>query len=109
LTAEKRSLWGQSKEKMCVKMHKYTEISASEIQKLAMCNAIHRKRPGWTTSVDNLVEKVDNLAKSRFHAGKTREKHVDNPVETVDDFSVNPQASSRGYIFIRCWIMHDLA
>ncbi len=99
---------GKTQRKIYVKMNKYTAMSASKIQKLVMCNPIHRKRAWWTTSVDNPVEKVDNLAESRFHIEKTGKKHVDNPVETVDDFSENPQASSQGYIFIRYWIMHGL-
>ena len=59
---------GEIQRKIYVIMNKYTAMSASKIQKLVMCNPIHRKRAWWTTSVDNPVEKVDNLDEIRFHA-----------------------------------------
>lgn len=76
-----------TKERLCTEMNNYTQNANIRHHFLVICKRIHKTRRGWTTSVDNPVDNVDNLRSYAVCQGKIGKNTVDNPVETVDAFA----------------------
>lgn len=76
-----------TKERLCTEMNNYPQNANIRHHFLVICKRIHKPRRGWTTSVDNPVDSVDNLRSYAVCQGKIGKNTVDNPVETVDAFA----------------------
>lgn len=64
-----------TKERLCTEMNNYPPNANIRHHFLVICKRIHKLRRGWTTSVDNPVDNVDNLRSYAVCQGKIGKKH----------------------------------
>ena len=64
-----------TKERLCTEMNNYPKNANIRHHFLVICKRIHKPRRGWTTSVDNPVDNVDNLRSYAVCQGKIGKKH----------------------------------
>ena len=64
-----------TKERLCTEMNNYPQNANIRHHFLVICKRIHKPRRGWTTSVDNPVDSVDNLRSYAVCQGKIGKKH----------------------------------
>lgn len=64
-----------TKERLCTEMNNYPQNANIRHHFLVICKRIHKLRRGWTTSVDNPVDNVDNLRSYAVFQGKIGKKH----------------------------------
>lgn len=64
-----------TKERLCTEMNNYPQNANIRHHFLVICKRIHKLRRGWTTSVDNPVDNVDNLRSYAVCQGKIGKKH----------------------------------
>lgn len=63
-----------TKERLCAEMNNYPQNANIRHHFLVICKRIHKPRRGWTTSVDNPVDNVDNLRSYAVCQGKIGKK-----------------------------------
>lgn len=63
-----------TKERLCTEMNNYPQNANIRHHFLVICKRIHKLRRGWTTSVDNPVDNVDNLRSYAVYQGKIGKK-----------------------------------
>ena len=64
-----------TKEHLCTEMNNYPQNANIRHHFLVIRKRIHKPRRGWTTSVDNPVDNVDNLWSYAVYQGKIGKKH----------------------------------
>lgn len=64
-----------TKERLCTEMNNHPQNANIRHHFLVICKRIHKPRRGWTTSVDNPVDNVDNLRSYAVYQGKIGKKH----------------------------------
>lgn len=64
-----------TKERLCTEMNNYPQNANIRHHFLVIRKRIHKPRRGWTTSVDNPVDNVDNLRSYAVCQGKIGKKH----------------------------------
>lgn len=64
-----------NKERLCAEMNNYPQNANIRHHFLVIRKRIHKPRRGWTTSVDNPVDNVDNLRSYAVCQGKIGKKH----------------------------------
>lgn len=64
-----------TKERLYTEMNNYPQNANIRHHFLVICKRIHKLRMGWTTSVDNPVDNVDNLRSYAVCQGKIGKKH----------------------------------
>lgn len=64
-----------TKERLCTEMKNYPQNANIRHHFLVIRKRIHKPRRGWTTSVDNPVDNVDNLRSYAVYQGKIGKKH----------------------------------
>ena len=64
-----------TKERLCTEVNNYPQNANIRHHFLVIRKRIHKLRRGWTTSVDNPVDNVDNLRSYAVYQGKIGKKH----------------------------------